>query len=253
MVSRPDGGEVSTQAENDDAHQPDEDEPIDETMMSYGASHVVRLFIPVSLCMSLVVVSISAIKYYTIKEPSQQLIYTPFVERSTADTGTIVWISLANALVFIGVVLVMTVLLIILYKFRCYAIIHGWLMLSTLLLLFVFAFIYLTEMIKALNIAADFISLCVIIWNFGVAGMCAIHWKAPLRLQQTYHIAMSVLMALVLIKFLPDWTGWVILGALAVYDLVAVLCPFGPLNILVKTAKERNENVFPALIYSCTH
>ena len=48
---------------------------------------------------------------------------------------------------------------------------------------------------------------------------------------------------------MPEWTTWSLLLAVALYDILAVLCPQGPLNLLLKEVEKNPGEAIPGLVY----
>jgi hypothetical protein len=52
----------------------------------------------------------------------------------------------------------------------------------------------------------------------------------PLFMKQCYLVWVGVVTAFIF-TYIPEWTAWVLLVLMAVYDLIAVLVPGGPLKV----------------------
>ena len=64
--------------------------------------------------------------------------------------------------------------------------------------------------------------------------------QAPRCLQRLYTVIISVLVALLIVELLAEWTSWL---------LLALLVPMRPVRVLVDTAQKRDEREIPGLVY----
>lgn len=177
-----------------------------------------------------------------------------FLDRNLIETmgsnnsGLSVAQSIYTALYLIASIIVVTALLLCLYYYNCMKIIYGWLIISVSLLLSVYFYIAVGNTPTILNIPVDWITICIFALNMAAVGNMSIFWRGPAVVTQAFLIVISVLTSLVFL-WLPDWTVWILLVLLVIYDACVVLCPFGLLNLLLQKSEERGDAI-PALIYS---
>ena len=128
----------------------------------------------------------------------------------------------------------------------------GYLIISiSLLLVFSTGLVVQTGM-ALVPVPFDAISYYYIFFNFAVVGVLAVFYQKgiPKFVAQGYLVIISITMCWIFVRFLPDWTLWILLGVLALYDLCAVLTPCGPLKLLVNIMQDRPQNEqIPALLY----
>ncbi|RUS26618.1 Presenilin-domain-containing protein [Jimgerdemannia flammicorona] len=164
------------------------------------------------------------------------------------DTATRLGGSILNALLILFGIVVVTLAFVVCFYFRWYKLIYLWLGFSICSILGVTTSAIWIEMMDRFRLPLDWITMSFVTWNFMLVGLIAIFGRSPLWLQQAYLVIVSAVSAISLLR-LPSWTTWTVLNMVAIYDIIAVLCPAGPLRLLIDMAVERGEDI-PALIYT---
>lgn len=211
---------------------------------------IVRIITPVSICMFLVVILVSILNSDSSSADSS--ITTIATIAYTEDSSDSIWDKLKgailNSLVFVAVVTVITFLLVLLFYLRCTKFLKYYMGFSSFMVLGFMGGEIALFLIQDFSFPIDCITFALALFNFTVVGVLAVFMsKMAIFVTQGYLVVIGMLVAY-WFTLLPEWTTWVLLVFMSLYDLAAVLLPGGPLRLLVELAISRDEDI-PALVY----
>ncbi|KAL0904853.1 hypothetical protein M5K25_027011 [Dendrobium thyrsiflorum] len=219
--------------------------PILETL----GEEILRILYPVSFCMFLVVLLVSALISSDNSSMSFSSIASIAYSESSSDSF---WSKLSgaflNSLLFIAVITILTFFLVLLFYLRCTPCLKSYMAFSSFVVLSFLGGEISLLLLSRFVVPIDAFSFLLLLFNFSVVGTLSVFLaKAPISLTQGYLVIIGVLVAY-WFTLLPEWTTWALLISMALYDLAAVLLPVGPLRLLVELAISRDEEI-PALVY----
>uniref|UniRef100_A0A0D9UZM0 Presenilin n=1 Tax=Leersia perrieri TaxID=77586 RepID=A0A0D9UZM0_9ORYZ len=209
---------------------------------------------PVSICMALVVLLISLLtppsssSSGSAAPPPVTAATLVYLESPTDTPGQKLVGALLDAAVFVALVAVVTFVLVALYYYRCTGFLKNYMRFSAFFVLFSMGGAIAAAVLRRFGFPLDAATALLLLFNASAVGVLSVFASAvPILVRQGYMVALAVIVAAWLSR-LPEWTTWIMLIALALYDLVAVLAPRGPLRMLVELASSRDDEL-PALVY----
>lgn len=227
---------------------------MESSILDSIGGEIIGVMSPVSICMFLVVLLVYALSpsnpfsAAASSAPIRTAANLVYVENPSDSVGQKLEGALLNALVFVVLIALVTFLLVVLYYYKFTRFLKYYMNFSAFSVLATMGGSIFLSIIQHFSIPVDSITCFLLLLNFTVVGVLSVFGGGiPIFLRQCYMVCLGIIVAAWFSK-LPEWTTWVLLVALAVYDLVAVLVPGGPLKILVELASSRDEEL-PALIY----
>ncbi|XP_038725471.1 presenilin-like protein At2g29900 [Tripterygium wilfordii] len=222
-----------------------------KSILDSVGEEIIRIITPVSICMFMVVLMVCVLN--TDSSDSASSSVPTIATIAYTETGSDSWWdklkgALLNSLVFVAVITLATFLILLLFYFRCTRFLKFYMGFSAFIVLGFMGGEILLFMLEDFRIPIDCITFLVVLFNFTAVGVLAAFMsKMAIFVTQSYLVIIGVLVAY-WFTLLPEWTTWMLLVALALYDLAAVLLPVGPLRLLVELAISRDEEI-PALVF----
>jgi len=175
--------------------------------------------------------------------------YQVFNTQNSSNGFQTLMMSLANTLIMVSVICMMTFVIVLLYKFKCMKCLVGYMMLCSCTLLGVMGGNLVHTGLLVYNIPLDKLSYYFGLYNFAAVGVASVFWGQgiPKYITQAYLMLTAVILSWHLSYFDP-WTTWCLLIMLALYDLCAVLTPCGPLRFLVDLMSQEDAPEMPGLL-----
>ncbi|KAG9071379.1 Presenilin-1 [Linnemannia hyalina] len=189
--------------------------------MKFYMLQIYKIIKPVVVCICLSILWVKISMAGSDYRPTQSS-YTVYKESPNSSASQNFLGSLANAGIIIGQIVIVTIIIVVLFKRGHIKVLIGFFMVVVAMLLGFMGYILILNLIQVLRIPLDYLTMAFALWNFSVTGLISVFWKGPMWVQQMY---------------------------LTVMNLIAVLCPFGPLKILVESSRNQNQEV-PALLYT---
>ncbi|MBA0821329.1 hypothetical protein Goarm_018195 [Gossypium armourianum] len=219
-----------------------------KSLLDSLGEEIIRILTPVSICMLLVVLLVSILNSSSSLSVTSSIATIAYSETGSDSSWDKFIGALLNSLVFVVVVTVATFILVLFFYLRCTKFLKIYMGFSSFVVLGFMGGEIALFLIEEFSVPVDCITFLVLLFNFAVIGVLAVFMsKMPIIVTQGYLVLIGMMVAY-WFTLLPEWTTWVLLVAMALYDLAAVLLPVGPLRLLVELAMSRDEDI-PALVY----
>ncbi|CAF3385130.1 unnamed protein product [Rotaria socialis] len=169
---------------------------------------------------------------------------------NAASISKITWESFKIALIIIIIIAIATCVLVIFVYYGCMKFLYVYLFITVIGVFSLLNISIISMIIAQANIAIDWLTVIFFVYNILTIAIISMFWLSPNIIKQIITIYQCIIMILYVLQIAPEWIAWALLPLLALWDMIAVLLPFGPLYLLISLFQKRKLQVPSTMIYT---